>query len=403
VTTVTKLKRVVDMRAGGTPSVDDPLMWDDEGLPWVAIADMTKGPTVTRTDRRVSQAGVVAKSLPVGNQGTLLFAMYASVGAVSTLGTRGSWNQAILGIHPRLELADSRFARYWLEHLKPSLSALFRSNTQDNLNAEQVGNLPFPVLAVSRQSAIADFLDRETSRIDALIAAKGRLVRLLIEAEQRLLIDQVGDWRTTNVWSLRQAGTEVVTGPFGTQLNAGEYVDDGVPVINPTHITRKGDITHDRRVSVSVDAAERLRRHRVTSGDILLGRKGDVGRSAIVGVEQAGWVCGSDAIAVRTNTASLDARFLAILLQIDLYRQQLYARSTGAMVASVNEDTLLDFRVPRLPLARQGVLVNRMNRVMLNRRTAIDRISASQILLEERRQAMVSAAVTGQLDILEEA
>src|SRR4051812_7919638 len=111
------------MRAGGTPAVEDGSMWDDNGLPWVSIADMSRAPIVVDTERRVSPAAIKAKALPVGAAGTLLFAMYASVGAVGVLGTEASWNQAILGIAPRRGLADVGFVGYWLEHLKPDLVA----------------------------------------------------------------------------------------------------------------------------------------------------------------------------------------------------------------------------------------------------------------------------------------
>ncbi len=167
------------MRSGGTPTVDDASMWDEGGLPWVSIADISKASPIVHTDRRVSSLGVAAKALPAGEPGTLLFAMYASVGAMGVLGVEASWNQAILGIAPLQGLADSRFVRYWLEYLKPTLIAITRSNTQDNLNAEQVGNAPFPILPLGTQRAVADYLDRETTRIDALVAAKRQMITLL--------------------------------------------------------------------------------------------------------------------------------------------------------------------------------------------------------------------------------
>ena len=159
--------------------MDDPLMWSEEGMRWVAIADMTRSHVVIDTERCVSDEGIAAKRLPVGKPGTLLFAMYASVGEVAVLGTTASWNQAILGIQPLPERSDARFLGYWLEHLRPTLGALTRSNTQDNLNAEQVGNLPFPILPAAHQRAIADYLDTETARIDALIEKKRRMVELM--------------------------------------------------------------------------------------------------------------------------------------------------------------------------------------------------------------------------------
>ena len=178
----TSLKRVTRFAAGGTPSVAEPRFWsDDSGTPWVTIGDMTWQPAVRQTERRLSEEGVASKRLPVGRKGTVLFAMYASVGAVSVLDTEASWNQAILGMTPVPSLADRRFLVYWLLSLRPRLRELFRSNTQDNLNAEQVGNLPYPVLPVDRQQAISDFLDAETARIDALIEKKRRMRQLLGE------------------------------------------------------------------------------------------------------------------------------------------------------------------------------------------------------------------------------
>jgi type I restriction enzyme S subunit len=181
VTAQTRVKRVALLRAGGTPTVDAPEMWSDEGTPWVSISDMTASPVVRATARHVTSLGIATKRLPVGDPGTTLFAMYASVGAIGVLGVCATWNQAILGITADRLRASDRFLRYWLEHLSRDLDALTRSNTQDNLNAEQVGNLPFPLVDVQEQRAIADFLDTETARIDALLAKKQRMIELLRE------------------------------------------------------------------------------------------------------------------------------------------------------------------------------------------------------------------------------
>ncbi len=176
-----RLKHVAKMAAGGTPSVDDPAMWAEGGLPWVAITDMTRSSSVVATARTVTAEGIASKRLPVGDPGTLLFAMYASLGSMAVLGTRATWNQAVLGIEPKSGMAESRFIRYWLEHLGRDLGALARSNTQDNLNAEQVGNFPFPVIRLPRQQAIADYLDAETARIDAIIDKKRQISMLASE------------------------------------------------------------------------------------------------------------------------------------------------------------------------------------------------------------------------------
>ncbi len=91
----------------------------------------------------------------------------------------------------------------------------------------------FPVLVtrLDEQRAIADFLDAETARIDALIAKKRRHQVVLLEHEEAVLLSRLGDWRSEPNQSLRQYGALAVTGPFGTQLAASEYVSGGTPVI----------------------------------------------------------------------------------------------------------------------------------------------------------------------------
>jgi type I restriction enzyme, S subunit len=267
------------------------------------------------------------------------------------------------------------------------------------INEDDLGRIPVRLPLLDTQRAIADYLDRETARIDALIAAKRRMVELLLEEEQRMLLNLIGDWRREQTWSLRQSGTTVLTGPFGTQLAAGEYVQGGIPVVNPTHITRTGSIAPDGGISVSEEVAQRLSRHRLRQGDIVMGRKGDVGRSAVVAVGQEGWLCGSDSIAIRTDPTRLSPQFLAIVLHVSLYRQQLDAYSTGAMMANVSESTLLDFRIPRPSLARQEVVLSDIDRRRSVRQRTSSCLAAGGDLLEERHKALITAAVTGQLDV----
>lgn len=256
---------------------------------------------------------------------------------------------------------------------------------------------------LTQQRAIAAYLDRETARIDALVEKKKAMMTLLTENSQRRFLDAVGDWRSVPTWSLRQAGADVVTGPFGTQLAASEYIEGGVPVINPTHITSTGEIRPDPQSSVPESVANRLARHRVVAGDILLARKGDVGRATIVSADQTGWLCGSDSIAVRTREATLRSHYLVAVLQVHLYRQQLEASSSGAMMASLNEATLLSFRIPRLSTASQDDRVARWADAQSQIRRATMQLAESVSALKERRQALITAAISGQLDIPEAA
>lgn len=417
----TKIKRVVELRAGGTPAVNDSLMWDDEGLPWVSIADMTRGPDVVNTDRKVSRAGLLEKNLPVGGPGTLLFAMYASVGAMSVLGTKASWNQAIVGISPRQGRADSRFVRYWLEHLRPRLSAHFRSNTQDNLNAEQVGNLPFPVLDIREQSAIADYLDRETARIDALIAAKRRMVALVDERWQTVIHDaaagQLVDHRARRRVSRppwledvpthwREGQLKLVaklgTGHTPSRSHPEWWVDPTIPWITTGEVAQlRSDrieyITETReRISEIGMANSSAELH--PAGTVVLSRTASAGYSAIMGRDMATsqdfvtWTCGP----------LVNPRFLLLCLRA--MRQDLLGRlAMGSTHKTIYMPDLESIAVPIPPLTEQEELVDAAYDQQRSLGECTTRISAQIDLLRERRQALIGAAVTGQLAIHEAA
>ena len=183
----TVVRRVAILTAGGTPSVDDTDCWDDAGCPWVSIGDMSSVRQVIATQRGLTPLGIARARLHVGQAGTVLFAMYASVGAVSRLGVDACWNQAILGINGVSGLADNDFLEFWLMHIRPTLEGIVRANTQSNLNAEQVGALPFPAIDVGEQVALAARMRRMRDRLDKLVRNMGRQIELLQERRQALI------------------------------------------------------------------------------------------------------------------------------------------------------------------------------------------------------------------------
>src|SRR5690349_15599223 len=89
------------------------------------------------------------------------------------------------------------------------------------------------------------------------------------------------------------------TGPFGSQLKAAEYTPTGVPVVMPKDMgSGRIESATVARVPESI-AAERLAQHRVRAGDVLFGRRGDIGRCALVEPHQEGWLCGTGCLRAR--------------------------------------------------------------------------------------------------------
>ena len=231
------------------------------------------------------------------------------------MGVRASWNQALLGIEAIPGTSDPRFIRYWLEHLKPDLAALSRSNTQDNLNAEQVGNFPFPVMQLAEQRAIADYLDAETARIDALITKKQQLIHLLEERRWTSFLEQVGEAGAPQV-PLRRALTFLTDGPFGSAFSSDDYVESGLGVVRLGNIGF-AEFRSDDLVHLPLDRWAEFNRYTVRRGDLLVAALGDArnhpGRACVSDADKPLIVKGK-CFCARVDPLMADADYLALSL-----------------------------------------------------------------------------------------
>lgn len=185
---------VTEFLAGGTPRTDEARYWSDDeaaSVPWVTITDMVERGVTSQTARRVTLKGLASARLRIGKPGTILLAMYASVGKMSLLGVPACWNQAILGITPDPSAVLPTYISCWLEFLRPRLSGLVRSNTQDNLNAEQVGNLRVLLPRLPRQLELVERLESEFARSDRLTLLVRRQVDKLRQHRLALITTRV--------------------------------------------------------------------------------------------------------------------------------------------------------------------------------------------------------------------
>lgn len=186
-----RMKWDTRMVAGGTPATDVDDYWlggdDEDGTPFVAIGDMSRRRSVTSTAKRLSESAMASRAMPVGQPGTLLLAMYASVGEVAMLDIEATWNQAILGITPDPTRLDANFLRYALLQMRSDLLRDVRSNTQANLNASQVGSLWVPMPPLEEQRRIAADLDAQTEKLDTMLAETERFIELARERRSALI------------------------------------------------------------------------------------------------------------------------------------------------------------------------------------------------------------------------
>ena len=157
-------------------------------------------------------------------------------------------------------------------------------------------------------------------------------------------------WRTARLGGL----ADFRTGPFGSALHKSDYVDDGVPIVNPMQIV-DGAIRPTASMSISESAARKLSDFRLVTGDIVIARRGGMGRCAFVEPAADGWLCGTGSMIVRTGP-SVDARFLQRVLSSPPIVGALEAASVGSTMVNLNQGTLANLIVPLPPKPEQEAI-----------------------------------------------
>lgn len=136
-------------------------------------------------------------------------------------------------------------------------------------------------------------------------------------------------------WQVVKLGHHAIfrTGPFGSALHKSDYVYGGIPIVNPMQII-DGKLVPTPHMTISEAAAHRLSEFRLCAGEVVIGRRGDMGRCAVVEPENEGWLCGTGSMIVRQK-ASLDARFAQRILSDTRTVAAIEAASVGTRLCRV--------------------------------------------------------------------
>lgn len=117
-------------------------------------------------------------------------------------------------------------------------------------------------------------------------------------------------WKRTTLGEICDEVRGVIkTGPFGAQLHESDYVDEGVPVVMPKDII-EGKVRVSTIARIGNEDVERLSQHKLKSGDIVYGRRGDIGRQALISLREQGWLCGTGCLRISLGDKVVDPIFL---------------------------------------------------------------------------------------------
>lgn len=204
-------------------------------------------------------------------------------------------------------------------------------------------------------------------------------------------------WVATTLASLtKEHGGSIQTGPFGSQLHASDYVDDGIPVVMPKDIANRR-VTTDSAARIDAINVERLARHKLRVGDIVFSRRGDVEKHALIGDREVGWLCGTGCLLVRPGKNWIAPSFLSMALDAPAARTWLVQHAVGATMPNLNTGILGSVRLVLPPSALLAAFEN-----VIAASQALQSQNASTIeTLAILRDTLLPRLISGQLRLPE--
>ena len=208
-------------------------------------------------------------------------------------------------------------------------------------------------------------------------------------------------WKVISIKYLEGNGANVVqTGPFGAQLHAEDYVDEGVPLIL---IRNVGDMRIDDTniPKVSYADAERLSIYRLREGDIIFSRVGSIGRIALCTERENGWIISGQMLRLRITNSFVNKEFITYAFRSSSLLTYIELQSVGSTRESINTEILRNMPLPIPGIIEQKIIADFLDRQTARIDLIIEKTQRSIDLLRERRSALITAAVTGQIDLRE--
>jgi type I restriction enzyme S subunit len=382
------LRRIFRIVNGGTPMSDEQF-WNGD-VPWATPVDLgsVDGKYLASTQRNLTEEGVRSGSRAVP-KGSLILSTRAPIGYIAQTTTRTAFNQGCRGLTPNAPV-DTRYFRYQLSALREELISRGAGSTFMELSTEALAGVPVVTPSLNQQHRVADFLDVETARIDALATSRRAQISVLEELELARINEHLS--------------AADITGPvyayfdvqLGKMLNAERASGSGQQVYLRNANVHWYEIDTEDMATMAFEPDERIR-YGIRAGDLMVCEGG-------AGVAEA---------------AVWDGRISTCFYQKSLHRVRprshvpvewlmywlRYSKAIGVFNADGNLATiphltgeqLAEYKIP-IPedgQRRVAELAAEISDIREVRR----KMAAANELLAKRRQALITAAVRGAITV----
>lgn len=380
---------------GGTPPKDKPKYYMGR-IPWATIRDM-RSDVIARTECNITEDAVKASSTNIIPKNNVVIATRVGLGKVCLLAHDTAINQDLRGLIPiEPSIISVRFLFLWLKSIAHVIVDAGVGATVHGVKLPFVKSLSVPLPPLPEQHRIVAILDKA---LEGIATAKANAeknlknARAIFESHLNAVFSQRGDG-----WVERRLGEvcrRISTGPFGTMLHKSDYVPEGIPLVNPMNIV-SSHIFPSSKMMVSEATRHRLRSYVLKAGDIVIARRGELGRCALVTEREAGWLCGTGSFFIRLSEA-MDGEFFVALFGSTQFKARLEASAVGTTMSSLNHDILNDLLVPVPPIVAQRIIMAQ-TRELLSETQRLESLYQQKLAaLDNLKQSLLHQAFSGAL------
>jgi type I restriction enzyme S subunit len=285
------------------------------------------------------------------------------------------------------------FVLYYLNSIR--YRPYVNGTTRLKLTKSNLVDIPFILPPLPEQLAIV-------SKIEELLSDLDNGKQLLLTAQQQLkiyrqsLLKAAFENSNSTKYILQEVTKKIQIGPFGTQLHKEDYIENGIPLINPMHI-QAGKIKADPSYTITREKRKSLPNYILEEGDIIMGRRGEMGRCGLVNEKETGWFCGTGSLYFRPQTDLLCSRYLYYYLSSQPIKKYLIDNAGGTTMANLNLKIANEIPISLPHIKEQRLIVDDLESKLTVCDKIEETIAQSLLQAETLRQSILKKAFEGKL------
>lgn len=370
-----------DLQMGKTPPRKSLELWENGTIPWVSIADMNGTKFISATKEMLSNSTIQQCNIPTVPIGTVLMSFKLTIGKTCIANVPLVTNEAIMAFYPKTDIQiDNSFLCYALSAHKWKGNRAVKGIT---INKKTISQEYFSLPPFNVQHSIA----RELDSVQAMIDGYRQQIADLDALAQSIFLDTFGDpVSNPKGWEKKQLSDlskKISTGPFGSMLHKEDYDVDGIPAINPQDI-ENNSISCSNIALVNRNKAKELSKYILHENDIVIARRGDLSKCAVIAKSQDGWLCGTGSFFITLEDIN-PVLFFYFYKSISI-QKYLNEKCIGATMPNLNQGILGSLNVPVPPKSLQRHFAAQIESIEKQKEQLRQQQADAETLMAERMQ-----------------